>query len=288
MSSELENILNFFEKWSGLRVNLYDHTNGQLNVHLSYKYMMHMHEECVIVKKKYGGAKCFQFDRSIITDQSWSFRNGGVKICPYGFMEWVMPVYKDFHTLICTIIVGIRQAPARIPEGIYTSGDYFLSIKSNLPTTKTTNEEEILFIMEGLRQLAARVQLWHQNQNMKIKNEAASEPRASRILSYIRQNFFTNITISSLAKHLHVSNSRAMHIIKELTGKTFKQTVFEFRIKLARHLLENSNLSIQEISDACGFTTSCQFFRVFKNDIGVAPYKYRKNKQSQLVKGEKI
>jgi AraC-like DNA-binding protein len=66
--------------------------------------------------------------------------------------------------------------------------------------------------------------------------------------------------------------------------KTFKDTpakwVMKKRLHLATELLENTPLSISEITFECGFENQTHFSRVFKEKMGVTPSKFRINRQS--------
>ena len=50
----------------------------------------------------------------------------------------------------------------------------------------------------------------------------------------------------------------------------------EFRI-LLRQLLEETDLSVQEICNAVGYNNTCYFYHLFKEAEGVSPADYRVN-----------
>ena len=58
-------------------------------------------------------------------------------------------------------------------------------------------------------------------------------------------------------------------------GTTFTKYVTEKRMNLARKLLQDQNLSIQEVADQTGYGDYFQFSKVFKRENGVTPGKYR-------------
>ena len=51
------------------------------------------------------------------------------------------------------------------------------------------------------------------------------------------------------------------------------------RIKIAQRLLKETNRSIDEISQAVGYSYNTYFFNIFKEVTGVSPYQYRKSKE---------
>lgn len=58
-------------------------------------------------------------------------------------------------------------------------------------------------------------------------------------------------------------------------GLTFKDLLARVKIQQARRLLEESSLSLGEVSDHLGFTAQSSFTRFFRNGVGVTPQQYR-------------
>lgn len=58
-------------------------------------------------------------------------------------------------------------------------------------------------------------------------------------------------------------------------GLTFKDLLARVKVQQARRLLEESSLSLGEVSDHLGFTAQSSFTRFFRNEVGVTPQQYR-------------
>ena len=54
------------------------------------------------------------------------------------------------------------------------------------------------------------------------------------------------------------------------------------RLTKAKDLLTNSDKSVGEISDECGFSSANYFGLIFKKKEGLSPLQYRKNQQSKV------
>ena len=91
------------------------------------------------------------------------------------------------------------------------------------------------------------------------------------VLGYPDQNF----TLTDIAKVCHISPAYFSHIFHTQTGKPFKKWLNEVKIEHACRLLENSELSILEISLESGFHSISHFGKTFKNLIGMTPKEYR-------------
>ena len=62
-------------------------------------------------------------------------------------------------------------------------------------------------------------------------------------------------------------------------GKTPNEYIIELRLQFAKKLLDNTNLSIRQISENVDYSDQYFFSRLFKKHMGVSPQNYRnKNK----------
>ena len=68
---------------------------------------------------------------------------------------------------------------------------------------------------------------------------------------------------------------------KKCVGTPPTKYIIKLRLQHAIDLLLNSELSIQEVSLRCGYSDYNFFTKVFKNEFGVPPTKYRKGFKSR-------
>ena len=67
---------------------------------------------------------------------------------------------------------------------------------------------------------------------------------------------------------------------KEYTGKNFVNYLKEVRLKEAKRLLDETDMKINEISEAVGYDNDKHFMKTFKGVFSVTPTEYRKNIKS--------
>ncbi len=96
------------------------------------------------------------------------------------------------------------------------------------------------------------------------------------ILSYIRENFTEDISLSSVASQFYMSEKYFSRYFKHTFKVTFVEYVNRLRIELAAKLLTESDLSVTEIALRCGYSGSSYFNKVFKSHMGVTPSQYRR------------
>lgn len=97
-------------------------------------------------------------------------------------------------------------------------------------------------------------------------------------INYMKQHLSDPIKIEELAKVTMESRTCYIEKFKLL----FKMTPFEYlrklRINHAIDLLTTTDQSIATIAQKCGFSDSAHLIKLFKNETGYTPSKYRKEK----------
>jgi len=91
----------------------------------------------------------------------------------------------------------------------------------------------------------------------------------------LRENIDQNISIQQLASDLKIDYSLFRKMFKVYTGISPGQYHLSLRIRQAKDLLINTDLSIKEISYRLGFESIYYFSRVFKSKTGINPTEYK-------------
>lgn len=94
-------------------------------------------------------------------------------------------------------------------------------------------------------------------------------------LKYIATNYDKNISIKTCSEYLLVSESHLMHVFKEDLNKTFNNYLTEYRMLVAKNLINQNKYKIYEISDKVGISDTKYFSQLFKKVYGVTPMEYR-------------
>ena len=92
-----------------------------------------------------------------------------------------------------------------------------------------------------------------------------------RIISYISEHAFEEITLESASHALGISASHLSHFFSERLHTNFRRFINAIRIEKARLLMRDPNLTLTEICDACGYTNMRTFRRAFQQEIGCLP-----------------
>lgn len=101
--------------------------------------------------------------------------------------------------------------------------------------------------------------------------------RIAPMILYIQENY-QKLTLEELARKFHYSRANINNIFKKFTGTTIRQYIKKLRLQKAEGLLQNSRLSVEEISMEVGYNDISYFIEQFRICYGMTPLQYRKNK----------
>jgi AraC-like DNA-binding protein len=96
----------------------------------------------------------------------------------------------------------------------------------------------------------------------------------------VQRNFKEECTLSALAAEIKYDMSYLSKFFMSNVGISFTSYVNQVRISHARYLLLNTEMTVLEISHACGNTSLRTFNRNFLTQTGCTPNQYRKGKQA--------
>lgn len=97
------------------------------------------------------------------------------------------------------------------------------------------------------------------------------------IADYLSQNCEQNLSLDEIAEQFYLSKYYMCRLFKEVTGYSISEYINIHRIQKARHYLENTDLSISEITGLIGYGSMTHFEKNFKTYMNVSPLKYRKS-----------
>ena len=100
-------------------------------------------------------------------------------------------------------------------------------------------------------------------------------PCISRVVAQIEKNFAQDISLKAIAYDLNINAAYLGQRFKLETGQHFSAYVNQIRIEYAKKLLVETNHSLNEVSDLCGYINISYFYNMFKKLTGQTPSQYR-------------
>lgn len=98
------------------------------------------------------------------------------------------------------------------------------------------------------------------------------------VLEYIRENVTGGLVLEEVAAHFYISPNYLSSLIRKETGVTYRQHVIVAKIDMAKHLLEDTRMRVEEIAYAIGYENYISFYNTFKKIENMSPTEYRYNK----------
>ena len=279
--------LGAYDALSGLRVTVhaFDIENADAEAFRPFVPPDRWHHEnpfCQAVKDSGYDPICTEFDQTKLHAEIVATPDGYVKICPAGLAELVVPCVSD-ERLLCALFAGIRT-----PGKDLTASRPLLRIPhssigwpsvNRLPPPLSQGEAELR--LEGLRQLGARIESWWQKEGQ-VLAQASHVSGLDRVATrqflirrFVRENHLRRVTLAELAEVLHLSESRAAHVVRECCGRSFVGMLTTARTITAARLLRDTELGLLEVASNSGFGDAAHFMRTFRARTGTTPGRYR-------------
>lgn len=94
-------------------------------------------------------------------------------------------------------------------------------------------------------------------------------------IQYIRSHHQEDITISTVANYMEISEGYLSRMFKKETDYTFTNYLTFYRIRLAMNLLKDCRVKVYEVADRVGYSDTAYFSAQFKKIVGVSPSEYQ-------------
>ncbi len=212
----------------------------------------------------------------IIDNKVYNVRPGDIVIIPDGIIHHTK--YDDIKHSRILINCSSKYIPSSVLSGISTDNylfrNPFVADEIRKILDKTENEYKLadsfsdeiischthsLFFLL-MRNTASCVNI--DNGNRVIE----------QAVSFIKENFTSDITLSAIAKKFSVSAEHFSRMFKKETGLGFSKYLNSLRLQYAEQLLKGADgQSVTKIAESCGFEDSNYFSKKFKEAYGISP-----------------
>lgn len=244
----------------------------------------------------------------IVGNKQYLMQGGDIFILPPGINHQTI-LYKDTRIICCEFILeeiavgcgttfyqqiietagGIsfemlfrdEMKEASVKHTIGISNQKFVKDQMNKMLEEYT--EQNLFFQDYLQLLMLELLLFLLREyallpRMKVDMESYASYRKliNEAIEYIDQHYYEPLTLSDMYRRFAMSKTYFCYLFKEQTQKTFVEYLTDLRIQHSVELLTQTNLSITEIAETCGFSNSSNFSRSFRKALKSSPSEFRK------------
>lgn len=176
---------------------------------------------------------------------------------------------------------GFRDGAFTIKEAyvLYTSVLYLFPREGSKPSGRFFEGYEQLYYRYGTAESMAddltTMTLDSLSESAEAPEDRISHKKVKEIVLYIRNRFNQELSIQSLAEQFYLSPNYLCQLFKREVGETIVEHISRQRIEYACKLLEETDLSIYQVGEKCGFQDYFYFTRIFKRYRKMTPTQYR-------------
>ncbi len=267
-TSKIEEILQNFYEISGMDIAVLNSKNKILARRYSgalYCSCIHKSQSCLDM--------CVESDKCGMTKAK---DTGGLVIykCPFGIHEAIMPIKKNDY------VVGYLFLGMGVEDLEESKNELYTNALNVSPTLNKKMLEKSISSMpnyskEKLHAYASLLPMiaeYIESNNLLTDDDMSI---GQLVKGYVKNNLSKKITLSDISWHLHCSTVTLTEHFKKEYGITIMEYVMKKKMQRAEQLLINSDMSIREVSEACGFPSIEYFSRSFKKHSGLSPYAWR-------------
>lgn len=193
-----------------------------------------------------------------------------------GGLEFVEIMKNDPATdHIPFVMLTARGETQDIIEALESKVDSYL--------TKPFHPAELTLRITNLIQLKQNIRDQYTSRGPEISQEPCHSPKEIQFLEDIESVLEENLTneqldVTLLADAVHLSRSQLFRKLRSITGESPSGYIRTFRLKKARALLENENITVAEVSFLVGFNSPSYFSKCFSDHFGISPGIYTRSR----------
>jgi LacI family transcriptional regulator len=109
------------------------------------------------------------------------------------------------------------------------------------------------------------------------------DPALANAIRYLREHACDPCSVAEVAASAGINRRKLEIKLRELLGHSPHDELVRIRMQAARHLLETTRLSIEEVATRSGYPFTPNFNRVFKQQEGLTAGQYRRLHRRQGV-----
>ncbi len=179
----------------------------------------------------------------------------------HGFIKTLMS--GNSHLSHLGLLPSVISLYARLEEENYKKLPGYYSYFSTLTTQIVT---EIL-----------RNKINSQSLPYTHRKNAMECDTVERAIGYIHNNISSGIVLSDITNKLHISKSYLFKCFSNVLGMSPSRFIQTTKIKQAERLLITTDMTVSEIADKTGYSSSYYMSKVFKDFYDTSPTGYRKS-----------
>lgn len=202
---------------------------------------------------------CTQPIQVVITDISMPVMDG---------IKLVKRIHESKKIIQCIILTGYADFSYAQSALRYGVTDYLLKPINSQELCQTLKKIEVTLLAASDNMLTTT-----------SENNYKPEEIVALVKEYIQNHYADEITLNTLSKNLGFSSSYLTKVFNKVEGTTPSKFIRDYRMNIAKQLLQVPENSINSVSAAIGYSDPFHFSKSFKQTFGISPTEYRNSLQ---------
>jgi Response regulator containing CheY-like receiver domain and AraC-type DNA-binding domain len=182
------------------------------------------------------------------------------------------PLVSLKYSLIgsCTLFTRAVIEAGLDSETAFILSDYYINLIDIASSLKQAQDLEYKMVNDFIRVL-------------KKHREYIYNPLINSVIRYMKKNIEHNLSLKEISSLVNVHPNYLSAAFKKDVGKTLTDYFNELRIEAIKQYMDNTNVSIREISYTFNFSHVTYFCRFFKKHTGLTPKAYKKQSSNKYL-----
>ncbi len=115
------------------------------------------------------------------------------------------------------------------------------------------------------------------------RNDSTPNYAINHVIQYIEKHYSDDLGLDQLAEQVYLSPKYLSTVFAQTTGTTLNKYIRSVRLKKAAELTRKTNRKIADISMSVGYPNVSYFCKLFTEEYGMTPEKYRTGTQTKAI-----
>ena len=180
-------------------------------------------------------------------------------------LELAENIHRSLSSVKCVIITGYADFEYARDAIRYGVEDYLL---------KPVDKNELHKVLKNLELSFTEIR-------NRIKSEDGDETMltpeeiVTLVKDHIKKNYSGDLDLNTIALNLGFSSSYLTKLFNRLENTTPSKYIRNYRMGIAKQLMNDKSLTIQQVAQNVGYNDPFHFSRSFKQTFGITPTEYR-------------
>lgn len=175
---------------------------------------------------------------------------------------------------IPVVLLTAKTAVEHKIEGVENGADAYIEKPFNIDFLGV----QVQNLLKQRKQLRKRFSNQFETQPAEVVDNQMDKIFFEKAENIVLENIANNtFSVEELGAELNMSRSQLFRKFKALTGNTPSDYIRSERLKMAKKLLKEGRMNVNEVSLKTGFNSTSHFISTFKKFIGTTPKEFSKN-----------